>query len=210
MLKKVIIGENSLDSQTWEEFETDNVIEFIMSRWDKLPDNTRIYHNVVTVESDITPTNEQQILALNDLEGTIYVVTYPSFFFIGLFSAFNGLFGILLLGLISYLLRPKPPVPKNTQENSPNNGLSNRINEARPLQRIPDIFGKVRSTPDLIAKPFMVFENHREVEYAYFCVGRGSYLIEDVKDDVTPVNDIAGTSVMFYGPGTSPHTLAGP
>lgn len=210
MLKKVIIGENSLDSQTWQEFETENVIEFIMSRWSKFPDNTRIYHNVVTQESDITPTNEEQILALNELEGTIYIVTYPSFFFIGLFTAFNGLFGILLLGLISYLLRPKPPVPKNTQENSPNNGLSNRINEARPLQRIPDIFGKVRSTPDLIAKPFMVFENHREVEYAYFCVGRGSYLIEDVKDDVTPIEDIAGTSVMVYGPGTSPHTLAGP
>jgi hypothetical protein len=107
---------------------------------------------------------------------------------------------------LSFLLRPSTPNVKNQQETSPNNELSERQNKQRPNERIPDIFGRVRSIPDLIAVPYRVFEAGEEVEYAYYCIGRGSYTIYQVRDDITPYNEITGAQLEVYGPFTSPNS----
>lgn len=112
--------------------------------------------------------------------------------------------------ILTSILTPEPPnaTQRNIQQESPNNGLSERVNRARVNGRIPDIYGTVRSTPDLIAPTYKIYVDHRELEIAYMCIGRGAYEIHDVRDDTTPVAEIAGASVAIYGPYTSPNSGA--
>lgn len=205
MLKTIILAENAIDPSTWEKLEVEDVREFLIKRFEIFPDNARIYHNQVAENCDVTPSDEWGVDRLGKLEGTLYVIVYPK----GV-TAVVVIVAIIAIAAISYLLRPDIPSisMRNTQSNSPNNALSERKNQPRLNGRIPDIYGTVTSTPDLLAEPYILFENHREVETAYMCVGRGTYeVLEDtVKDDKTPVNDISGVSVEVYAPYTSPNS----
>lgn len=209
-MPKVIIQNNSIESSIDCEYQTDDVLLCIYEHFDGVfPDNARIYDGQVSQANDITPgavDTEKDIERIKECCGTIYVVNYPQFFLFGLTGIFGTLLKVVLLGLASILLRPKPQAERNTGNQSPNNGLSERVNSSRIKERIPDIYGRVRSTPDLIMKPYFRFEDQREVEYAYLCVGTGSFQISDVKDDITPIEDISGVSYEVYGPNTSPNS----
>ena len=207
MLKQVIIAENALDPSTWSTHYTSNVTDLLMERYDSFPSTARIFRNAVSLDNDVTPSNQQQIDKLHKITDPLYVVEFPS----GLDPITVAIVGaILSIGAslaISFLLKPPSPTQRNTQTESPNNGLSDRKNKARILARIPDIFGKVRSTPDLLNVPYKEFIDHQEVEFAYMCVGRGYYDIaaNNVKDGDTKFSDISGASVAIYPPNTSPN-----
>jgi hypothetical protein len=110
--------------------------------------------------------------------------------------------------ILTSILAPEPPnvTARNVQQESPNNGLSERTNRARVNGRVPDIYGTARSTPDLLAQPYKVFENHVEKEIAFMCIGRGAHEIHDARDDTTLISQIAGASVEVYAPFTSPNS----
>ena len=206
MLKQVIIAENALEPETWSGHYVENISDFLMERYDTFPENARIYHKSVSLDNDVTPTNREQIEILNNLEDTIYVVNYPSGS--ALIPIIIAVVSVAISVAIMFLLKPPTPTQRNTQTESPNNGLSDRENKPRILARIPDIFGKVRSTPDLLNVPYKEFIDHQEVEFAYMCVGRGYYDItaDNVKDGDTKFSDIAGASVAIYPPETSPNS----
>ena len=169
------------------------------------PETARIYHNHVAVACDVTPTNPDTLKRLLSLEGRLFLVVYPAAFGVPF------LIGLLITAAVvavAFLLAPKVPdvSQRNIQNSSPNNELSERTNRARPLARIPDIYGQVRSTPDLLLPPYKVYENNQEVELAYMCVGVGEYLIEDICDAETPLHWIPGSACAFYGPDTSPNS----
>lgn len=188
--------------------ETDNVIESLQEMYgDALPDNARLYDTEVSEKTDITPNEADMQGGIQRLLTTenVVMVNYPGFFLFGL-GLFKSLLGIFVLGLITYLLRPKPPEERNTADQSPNNGLSDRRNQARPNARIPDIYGTVRSTPDLISAPYKYFKKHREFEVAYMAIGRGEFNIGDVKDGETPVEDISGLQYTYFPPFSSPNS----
>ena len=200
---------NVLDQEENVHISTNDVIDSLYDYFEgQFPDNSRLYHGSVSSKTDVTPVSGDIVHSmekLQELEGDIFCVVYPQFFLFGLTGVFGTLLKVLLLGLLSYLLRPKPPVDRNTGDQSPNNGLSERVNRARPNERVPDIYGEVRAVPDLIAKPYFRFEANQEVEYSYMCVGRGEFRIQDIKDDQTPIEDIAAVSVEVYGPYESPN-----
>jgi hypothetical protein len=209
MLRTVVIAENALDPETWVKYEdVENVLDFLLTKFEKLPENARIYHNEVAESCDVTPNDEHGIEKLGKLAGTIILIVYPG----DLMSLVNV--GVAALGsyAISAITPTAPQVPnatiRNTQSESPNNGLSDRKNDARLNSRIPDIYGTVRSTPDLLAVPYRVYVNHEEVEFAYMCVGRGDYDISagDVYDDNTLISEIAGATVEVFAPDTSPNS----
>ena len=115
----------------------------------------------------------------------------------------------LVIGVASaFLLRPTIPVMENpdfTQaQESPNNKLTGQTNIARPLQRIPDVFGKNRVWPDLIAPSYFEFINHVKFQTNFMCVGRGEFDIINIKSGDTLIDDIQGSSATFYGPNTGP------
>jgi hypothetical protein len=210
VLKKVTLMMDNTDPTTWTDHEVEDLCAFLSTKFETFPESARIFHGVVSALTDVTPApNKQSIDALQALPGPFYVVVYPA-------GPVGWAIGIgLVLGAATYFLIPTPDIPtaapalaRNSQAPSPNNELSNRTNQARINGRIPDIYGTVRSTPDLIAAPYKIFEANREIEYAYMCVGRGAYVINaaDIRDGETKVEDIPGSSVMVYAPYTSPNS----
>lgn len=211
-MKRVYFIPNPLDYTSYAEHDVADVRDFLMERFDKFPDTARIYHRHLAQSCDVTPSNEYQIEQLGVLEGPFYVVVYPS----GPLTIVLVVVTVLAVAA-AFLLRPKINVPtpvlrlglNNQTFQSPNNELSARSNKPRVNGRIPDIFGCVRSTPDLITPPYRVFRNNVEVEYAYMCIGKGTYLVEDVRDDTTSMESIAGSTVEIFAPETSPNNTTG-
>lgn len=204
-MQHVRLIDNPLEPGLWEEVEVEDVRAFLVEHYATWPPNARIYHGLVGDDHDVTPTTEgdvERLATLDDLTVIIFPEG-PTFIIVALIIA------VVAVVALMFLL-PAIPDLRNTQTSSANNSLSNRGNRARPNARIPDILGQVRSIPDMLAVPYRVFENHREVEISYMCVGRGAYDIGDVRDGDTLIADIDGSSVAVYGPNSSPNSGASP
>lgn len=207
-MKTIQIAENPLDLSSWKKYEAQDVCAFLFEHFDGIwPETAKIYLNEVNQENDVTPCDAVSVEALQKMEGEFFVVVYPAK---SVVKVVGKVFSAVL-GIFSFFRAPSVPTPAirlaaNRQQTSPNNELSNRTNTARLNGRIPDIFGQVRSTPDLIAVPYKVYKNHIEVETSFMCIGKGEYDVEDIKDGETPVIEIAGSSVEVYAPFTSPNS----
>jgi hypothetical protein len=189
-MNKITILEDIMNPLAAETFVCEDLRDFLMTRYDKFPEHGRLFHETIAQNSDVTPFDEKGIERLGRLQGNFFLVVYPEL----------PLWAILLIVsiaviavsvIISFVLRPSLSANiKNTQQTSPNNSLSDRQNSARLLERVPDIVGEIQSIPDLLAQPYKVFKNGKEVELAYMCVGRGAYKIESFNDPI--VIDLAG------------------
>lgn len=210
MLNEIFITDDPFDLDKWSHhtFEGD-VRDFIMEYFSEWPETAHLYYKEVCEQNDVTPKSPEDVERLGKLEGRFFLVIYPAGpVFVAVAVA------IIAVVAIAFLLQPSIPTPSiripnqsaNRQDSSPNNDLSERVNRPRVNGRIPDIFGQVRSTPDLIAVPYRVYENHQEIEIGYLCVGRGEYDISEVKDGETLVSEIAGTTVEIFAPSTSPNS----
>lgn len=183
------------------------LLDLLQDEFPVWPETARLYRGTVAVENDVTPTTEAEVAALDGTtEGDYWVVVYPG----DPVTALVTIVATLAIMVAVLLLMPAIPVPAGATAGSSNNSLSDRVNKPRLNGRVADIFGKVRSIPDLLAVPYKTFKDHREVEVAYLCVGRGAYVIADICDDNTPVSEIEGMQVEVYGPSTSPLSGAPP
>lgn len=201
-LKKVIIVPDVYDRSTWSEAEVEDVLGYIYQQFDVWPENAKIYHNQIAESCDITPNHPKRINAqiekIQKLDGTFYVVIEPA---IEPFTIFMIITAILAAySVYTVLTMPKPQAPL---AGSSNNELAQRSNQARLNARIPDIFGRVRSYPDLIAQTYTIYKDGIEIEECLMCIGRGFFQILDMRDGDTDVANIAGTSVSVYDPFTS-------
>jgi len=91
---------------------------------------------------------------------------------------------------------------------SSNNRVNQRSNEARLNERIPDIYGKVLSVPDLLTKTYILIENDASFYINYFCIGRGSFTVSEVEEAGSTILSLGG-EYDVYGPNTSPITSLG-
>ncbi|EXS25589.1 putative bacteriophage protein [Acinetobacter baumannii 573719] len=200
-LKKVIIVPDVYDRSTWSESEVKDVLAYIYQQFDVWPENAKIYHDQMAETCDVTPNNPKRINAqlehIQTLEGTFYVVIEPAwlqflYYAIVAITAAYSLYTVLTM-----------PKPQSPTVGSSNNELSQRSNQARLNGRIPDILGRVRSYPDLIAQTYTIYKDGIEIEECLMCIGRGYYQILDMRDGDTDVANIAGTSVSVFDPFTS-------
>lgn len=178
-----------------------SIREALREAFPRWPSTARIYDGAIAQARDVTPRVPPDVDHLEHLNNEdVFVVVYPG-------GPVAIIFAVLAVAAVvaTFLFFPTIPSLDNQQARSANNQLTDRQNRARPNGRIPDIYGTVRSTPDLIATPYTVFESNQEVEIAYMCIGRGSFDISDVRDDSTLVSSIPGAAVEVYGPGTSPN-----
>ncbi|WP_454674834.1 host specificity factor TipJ family phage tail protein [Achromobacter pestifer] len=155
----------------------------------------------------VTPQHPDDIATLRSFPGPFVVEVFPrTGIELGPIIAAIAVSAASMI--LTSILAPDPPsvTARNVQQESPNNGLSERTNRARVNGRVPDIYGTARSTPDLLAQPYKVFENHVEKEIAFMCIGRGAHEIHDARDDTTLISQIAGASVEVYAPFTSPNS----
>ena len=92
----------------------------------------------------------------------------------------------------------------NRTTKSPNNQLGARDNQVRVLERVEEIFGRVKSIPSLMTPTYFKYVNHRQVEYGYYCIGRGYYDVSELRDGDTLLSDFSRASAAVYAPFTSP------
>lgn len=92
----------------------------------------------------------------------------------------------------------------NRTTKSPNNQLGARDNQVRVLERVEEIFGRVKSIPSLMMPTYFKYVNHRQVEYGYYCIGRGYYDVSELRDGDTLLSDLSRASAAVYAPFTSP------
>ena len=183
------------------------VPEFLYREFSTWPETAKIYRGCVSQDTEVPMNTVSDVIAMNALSGDVYVVIYPQGFAalgIGLLAATVGI-QVFVKSKSSASSQVAAVTRRNQQVGSPNNGLAERTNQARMFQRIPDIYGTVRSTPDLLSPPWKEYINHREVEHAFMCVGRGDVECTDIRDDTTLISQIAGASVEVYGPNNSPN-----
>ncbi len=215
----VIVGHNPLDQSSWIRHENisdlgnfilEDFAPFYGGTW---PTSARIYLEAIDAEHDITPTTEFMAEALHRVEGTAYIIVWPQGAAIAVPILIN--FGI---AMAIHVIRgatgddrlraggPRRGVNRILPKGSPNNVAGERQNTARVEERIPDIFGRVRSTPDLIQVPYVTYVNNLQQEISYMCVGQGSYdiLAADVREGDTRVDQLLDTSVQIYPPGQIP------
>lgn len=210
-MNKVTLCENALDPSTWELHEdVTDVPKFLLEHFGIWPDTARIYLDHVANNADITPHDDAGVERLSKVTGHFFVVVYPE----GIETILLIIALVVAATAIALTFIFRPSIKKGLNEDSANNQLSNRTNQARPDERIPDIYGELWATFDLLAVPYRTFESNQEVEHCYMCIGRGEYDIDpnNIRDDISPliaglgdVIDTAGTSVGVYGPNKSPN-----
>jgi hypothetical protein len=215
MTIRVGIVNNPLDPSTWDEHQTDDFHVLIAELFPSWPSSARIYDMEgfgdwrraaalidpsVLAARDVTPQDDAGIDRLGALRGPLLVTIPPA----DPLTAIIAVVAIAVGVAAAFLLMPK--LPSAGRAPSPNNALAERTNQARPNARIPDIFGTVECTPDLLMVPYSVFENNIEVDVSYMGVGRGSFSITRVRDGDTSIASISGSSAAIYGPGTSPNS----
>jgi hypothetical protein len=112
------------------------------------------------------------------------------------------------ISVVMSVLFPPPDMPGNVNrtQSSPNNSLANRENQVRLNQRVEDIYGTVKAIPSLMMPTYVKYENHKQMEYGYYCVGRGYYDIADLKDGDTPLTFTPSSRASIYKPFTSPNS----
>lgn len=114
-----------------------------------------------------------------------------------------------VVGQVFSFLMPKPAIA-NTGGNSvdsPNNSLTGQTNTARVYKAKPDIYGQVRSFPDLIQESVFeyVTQNVKSGGLKYvtewMCIGIGSYDYDSVRYSESSLGSLAGAEYQIYQPG---------
>ncbi|WP_097398608.1 host specificity factor TipJ family phage tail protein [Escherichia coli] len=114
-----------------------------------------------------------------------------------------------VVGSVFSFLAPKPAI-SNTGGNtvdSPNNSLTGQTNTARVYKAKPDIYGQIRSFPDLIQESIFEYvrqdENDGGLKYVteWMCIGIGKHDYSSVRYSESSLGSMAGAEFQFYQPG---------
>ena len=213
-LSTLTIIENILEPGSWITFETPDVLTSLQVRLrlQEWPHSLRLYRMAWSRDRDVTPYTSEQAQNILNTPGHYYAVIHPAE---ATTWALVAVAVIALLGIAATVfLRPTIPTAANRNSQSggsSNNALAGRENAARPGERVPDIFGTVRSYPDLIGgDAWIEFMDNQEVEKFLGCVGNGHFHIRSgtVLDDDTPLSQMPNAAAEFYGPGQGVNTDA--
>ncbi|QIK14839.1 MoaD/ThiS family protein [Leclercia sp. 29361] len=134
---------------------------------------------------------------------------------IQIFDQPKGIIGDILspifkvVGAVFSFLAPKPAIANaggNTID-SPNNSLTGQTNTARVYKAKPDIYGQIRSYPDLIQESLFEYvrqnENDGGLKFVteWMCVGIGKYGYESVRYSESSLGSMPGAEYQFFQPG---------
>lgn len=167
----------------------------------KKNDKARIYLQPACQQNDVTPTNAVDLASLQMLAKThdfdiVCEAGAPA-----VIIAAVSLVLSVGMAVYSYLNMPQA---SQLEQGSANNELSKRTNVENIGGRIPDIYGCVNAVPNLVSQPILYYDSDGiEREETLMCIGRGDYLIEDIKDGDTFFSTIPGASTSVYASGQS-------
>lgn len=186
-----------LDESTVADVE--NPLEYLKSEFkDGFPEHAKIYKGSISVENDITEKLQKDELLINLIDDDIWVVIWPAWIQFVFYAV------VALTAALSVYMYLTMPQPETAVAKSPNNELSNRVNQLRLNGRVPEIFGTLRSTPDLISAPILYYRDDGiEIEDCLYCVTKGYVNVLDVKDGDTFGATIPDFQAAVYEPNSS-------
>lgn len=196
---KVVIARDVYAPDTWTTADVADLQAYLKSTFDTWPATARLYHEHIALDHDITPTDAAGVDRLATVEGTVFVLIYPAGLDPITIALIASAISLVVSLAVVFLVKP-PALPDTGAQPSSNNELSARVNKPRVNGRVPDIFGTVTSTPDLIAPPYIFYENDIAVEHAIMAIGRGHFEVTNVRDGDTSILQISGASVAVYPP----------
>jgi len=182
-------------------YETDSLALWLLDHYGESPNvKVQVFVGEPSAESEITG-DVHAIMAGDQDEYTI--LQSP-----GWEQLIIQIVILIVAAIATALLTPKPKLPGdvNRSQQSPNNGLGQRENKVRILERVEDIYGTVRSIPSLMMPTYIKYLDNKKYEYGYYCVGRGYYDISDIRDGDTLISDITAACASVYKPFTSPNS----
>lgn len=114
-----------------------------------------------------------------------------------------------VVGQVFSFLMPKPAIANNggNSVDSPNNSLTGQTNTARVYKAKPDIYGQVRSFPDLIQGSVFEYVSQTATDGGlkyvteWMCIGIGSYDFDSVRYSESSLGSLAGAEYQVYQPG---------
>lgn len=177
----------------------DNPLEYLKSEFkDGFPEHAKIYKGTISVENDITEKLQKDEFLINLIDDDILVVIWPAWIQFVFYAV------VALTAALSVYMYLTMPQPETAVAKSPNNELSNRVNQLRLNGRVPEIFGTLRSTPDLISAPILYYRNDGiEIEDCLYCVTKGHVNVLDIKDGDTFGATIPDFQAAVYEPNSS-------
>lgn len=188
-----------------KEFYAKSVAEWLLSYYGETPKVTlQIYKGEPSQENEVS-SNVTELL--KESQEVCTVLESPGL--PAAVAAFLVQVAIAIaISVVMSVLFPPPSMPGNVNrtQQSPNNSLTSRENQVRYGQRVEDIYGTVKSIPSLMMPVYNKYIEHQQVEYAYYCVGRGYYDINELKDGDTLLSEISKSSAKVFKPFTSPNS----
>lgn len=183
---------------------TERSFACLLTEWIKVREEypaARLYKDTICVQNDITPKTKADAWALKDVTGDYQVLCHarePNT--LALIAA------VISIGsaVYTYMSMPDLSTPQDTS-GSPNNSLAQRQNKHRVNERVPDVYGRAKSTPDGISYFYRYYKDSIQVEECLLCFGTGSFAIDEnsIKEGETPISTIEGASISIYEPNTS-------
>lgn len=110
------------------------------------------------------------------------------------------------VSVVAKALMPKPKQADSnaaTEQISPNNTLAGQTNLLRPGARVPEILGRMRCWPDLIANAQESWIARSQWIVEWFVLGVGRYQLDNARLGETAVAGLAGANLFAYPPGTT-------
>ena len=109
--------------------------------------------------------------------------------------------GILVNTLVP---TPKPTLDGMTSSSytqSPTYSLQAQGNSARLGNPIPVIYGRHLIYPDFAAQPYYRYQNNEQYVYQLHCIGQGSYDVEQIRVEDTPISAFKEITYKIVNPG---------
>lgn len=112
----------------------------------------------------------------------------------------------LIAAAVAYAMMPDAsaqtmaPNEAGSTKNSPNNQLTGQTNIARAYQAVPDVYGQVRSYPDLVQRSAEEYIENVKYVTELMCFTRGFCDVELMRYSDTPLEDVTGASYEVFHP----------
>ena len=116
------------------------------------------------------------------------------------------LIAIISVAAVVVALSIKPPSVGSIPEADPVYSLKGQKNQVRLGLPIEDGYGRVRVWPSYATRPYNQNYGNNQFQFQLLCFGHGSWAIEDVLIEDTPIANFQEVEYEIYGPG-EPVTL---
>ena len=195
---KLRIYPNELNPTEFSEKEYECLLKDWLNIREEYPE-ARLYKDSICAQNDVTPKTKEEALQLLHADGDYFVLCHAG----TPFEIFLVVVTVLSAALAIYTYMNMPEIPDQAS-GSGNNSLASRQNKHRTSERVPDIYGNVKSIPDLIAPLYRYYTDNVQVEEALLSIGTGYFEIDpsQIKEGETPINTIEGASLSVYEPNT--------